>query len=123
MAKKVLIVEDDAFISEMYANKFREVGFEVSLAKDGDEAIEKTKEAIPDLILLDVVLPKKDGFDVLKEIKKDPSSKNIKVVFLTNLSEGENINRGLNSEADAYLVKAHSTPSQIVEKVKEIMGE
>ena len=121
--KKVLIVEDDALISEMYSNKFKEVGFEVVLAKDGEEAIVRTKETNPDLILLDVVLPKKDGFEVLEEIKKDPALKNIKIVFLTNLSEGENINRGLNSEADAYLVKAHSTPSQIVEKVKEIMGE
>jgi DNA-binding response OmpR family regulator len=121
--KKVLIVEDDALISEMYSNKFKEVGFEVVLAKDGEEAIVRTKETNPDLVLLDVVLPKKDGFEVLEEIKKDPALKNIKIVFLTNLSEGENINRGLNSEADAYLVKAHSTPSQIVEKVKEIMGE
>jgi len=121
--KKVLIVEDDALISEMYSNKFKEVGFEVVLAKDGEEAIVRTKETNPDLVLLDVVLPKKDGFEVLEEIKKDPALKNIKIVLLTNLSEGENINRGLNSEADAYLVKAHSTPSQIVEKVKEIMGE
>lgn len=121
MAKKILIVEDDNFISEMYANKFSESGFEVKIAKDGQEALEKAKEIVPDLILLDIVLPKKDGFEVLNDLKKEDILKNTKIVFLTNLSEGENLNKGLQSEADAYLIKAHSTPSQIVAKVEEIL--
>jgi DNA-binding response OmpR family regulator len=119
--KKILIVEDDNFISEMYANKFSESGFEVKIAKDGQEALDRAKEIIPDLILLDIVLPKKDGFEVLNDLKKEDILKNTKIIFLTNLSEGENINKGLQSEADAYLIKAHSTPSQIVAKVKEII--
>ena len=121
--KKILIVEDDNFISEMYANKFSESGFEVKIAKDGQEALDKAKEIIPDLILLDIVLPKKDGFEVLNDLKKEDILKNTKIIFLTNLSEGENINKGLQSEADAYLIKAHSTPSQIVAKVEEIMKD
>jgi len=119
--KKILIVEDDNFISEMYANKFGESGFEVKMAKDGQEALDKAKEIIPDLILLDIVLPKKDGFEVLDDLKKESALKNTKIVFLTNLGEGENLNKGLQSEADAYLIKAHSTPSQIVAKVEEIL--
>jgi len=121
MAKKILIVEDDNFISEMYANKFGESGFEISVAKDGQEALDKAKEIIPDLILLDIVLPKKDGFEVLKDLKKENVLKNTKIVFLTNLGEGEDLNKGLQSEADAYLIKAHSTPSQIVSKIEEIL--
>jgi DNA-binding response OmpR family regulator len=119
--KKILLVEDDALISEMYVNKLSSAGFEVAVAKDGDEAIAKTKEIKPDLILLDVVLPKKDGFEILKEIKEYPETKNIKAIFLTNLGEEENIKRGREAQADAYLIKAHSTPSDIVEKVKEIL--
>ena len=121
MAKKILIVEDDNFISEMYANKFGESGFEISVAKDGQEALNKAKEIVPDLILLDIVLPKKDGFEVLKDLKKENVLKNTKIVFLTNLGEGEDLNKGLQSEADAYLIKAHSTPSQIVSKIEEIL--
>lgn len=119
--KKILIVEDDNFISEMYSNKFSESGFEVSVAKDGQEALDKAKEIIPDLILLDIVLPKKDGFEVLANLKKEKVLVKTKIVFLTNLGEGENINKGLQSEADAYLIKAHSTPSQIVAKIEEIL--
>jgi DNA-binding response OmpR family regulator len=119
--QKILLVEDDALISEMYVNKLSSAGFEVAVAKDGDEAIAKTKEIKPDLILLDVVLPKKDGFEILKEIKEYPETKNIKAIFLTNLGEEENIKRGREAQADAYLIKAHSTPSDIVEKVKEIL--
>jgi DNA-binding response OmpR family regulator len=121
--KKILLVEDDALISEMYVNKLSSAGFEVAVAKDGDEAIAKTKEIKPDLILLDVVLPKKDGFEILKEIKEYPETKNIKAIFLTNLGEEENIKRGREAQADAYLIKAHSTPSEIVEKIKEMLGE
>ena len=119
--QKILLVEDDVLISEMYVNKLSSAGFEVAVAKDGDEAIAKTKEIKPDLILLDVVLPKKDGFEILKEIKEYPETKNIKAIFLTNLGEEENIKRGREAQADAYLIKAHSTPSDIVEKVKEIL--
>lgn len=119
--KKILIVEDDVFISEMYANKLQKAGFEVSLARDSQEALSKLKEIRPDLILLDIVLPKIDGFEVLKTIKNDPKFKKIKVVLLTNLSEAEDIKKGLELGADAYLIKAHSTPSEIIEKIKEIL--
>jgi DNA-binding response OmpR family regulator len=120
--KKILIVEDDQFISEMYLAKLKSEGFETILAMDGQEGIDKTKEIKPDLVLLDIVLPKKDGFEVLNAIKEDPETKNIKVALWTNLGQPEDIQKGLESNADAYLIKAHSTPSQIVAKVKEILG-
>lgn len=119
--KKILIVEDDVFISEMYAKKLQKAGFEVISVRDGQEAISKLEEIMPDLVLLDIVLPKIDGFEVLKTIKTDPKFKKIKVALLTNLGEGENIKKGLELGADAYLIKAHSIPSEIIEKVKEIL--
>ena len=72
--KKILIIEDDPFLSEMYATKFAQSGFEVETAFDGKSGLYKAKESLPDLILLDIVLPKMDGFEVLKEIKKEGSS-------------------------------------------------
>jgi DNA-binding response OmpR family regulator len=121
--KKILLVEDDQFIYEMYINKLQSEGFEVFLAKDGQEAIVKTTETKPDLVLLDIVLPKKDGYEVLNEIKKNPDLSEVKVVMLTNLGQPDEIEKGMQSKADAYLIKAHLTPSQIVEKVKEMLGE
>jgi CheY-like chemotaxis protein len=121
--KKILIVEDDNLIADMYASKFRRAGYEIDLAKDGQEAITKVKNNKPDLVVSDVVLPNKDGFEILRAIKNDPELKPIKVILLTNLGEPENIKKGLESMADAYLIKAHSTPSQIVEKIEEILNE
>ena len=121
--KKILIVEDDNFISEMYANKLTQAGYEIRIAKDGLEALGTLKEGKFDLVLLDIVLPRMDGYEVLKSIKKDPSLVDAKVAFLTNLGQPEEIKKGLKSEADAYIIKAHSTPSEVVEKVGEILGE
>ncbi len=119
---KILIVEDDAIISEMYANKFKEAGFDVYLAKDGQEALDKSLEIKPNLVLLDVVLPKMDGFEVLKKIKEDPKLKNdVKVILLTNLGEQKDIDKGLAMGAETYLIKAHYTPGKVVEKIKEIL--
>jgi CheY-like chemotaxis protein len=119
--KKILIVEDDTLIAEMYASKFQKAGYEVELAKDGQEAITKIRNNKPDMVVSDVVLPNKDGFEVLQTVKNDPELKHIKVILLTNLGEPENIKRGFDSEADGYLIKAHSTPSQIVEKIEDIL--
>jgi CheY-like chemotaxis protein len=120
--KKILLVEDDQFIYEMYTNKLQSEGFEVILAKDGQEAIVKATETKPDLVLLDIVLPKKDGYEVLNEIKNNPDLAEVKVVMLTNLGQPDEIEKGEQSQADAYLIKAHLTPSQIIEKVKEILS-
>ncbi|MBI4836956.1 MAG: response regulator [Candidatus Portnoybacteria bacterium] len=120
--KKILIVEDDNLIAEMYAGKFKKAGYEVAVAKDGLEAITKAKENKPDLVISDIVLPNKDGFEILQTIKNDPELKSTKVILFTNLGEPENIKKGIESEADAYLIKAHSTPSQIVEKIEEILN-
>jgi len=81
---KILLVEDDNFLLSMYVDKFQTEGFEVFIADNGAKAIKLTKEKIPDIILLDVMLPKMNGFEVLRELKKDASIKDIPVILLTN---------------------------------------
>jgi len=123
MAKKILLIEDDSFLSEIYMAKFQESGFEVSAARDGIVGLAKIKEQEPDVILLDVVMPNMDGFEILQAVKEDPQAKNIPVVILSNLGEQENIQKGLELGAAAYIVKAHYTPTEVVARVKEILSK
>ncbi|HCM67807.1 MAG: hypothetical protein A2898_00030 [Candidatus Kerfeldbacteria bacterium RIFCSPLOWO2_01_FULL_48_11] len=119
---KVLLVEDDAFLAGMYVTKLNLEGFQVTLASDGEQGLEEAKRVVPELILLDIVLPKKDGFEVLKELKKDSSLKNSKVILLTNLGQREDVTKGLDLGADDYLIKAHFMPSEVVEKIKKLVN-
>ena len=117
--KSILLVEDDEFLAELYATKLNLEGFNVSLAVDGEKGLKSAKENKPDLILLDIILPKMDGFEVLKEIKKDPALKNVPVILLTNLSQKDEVKRGLDLGANDYLIKAHFMPSEVVKKIKQ----
>ena len=120
---KILIVEDDPFLAEMYSTKINQEGFEVESAGDGKEAVEKARSTNPDVILLDIVLPKMDGFEVLQKIKKDPTLQHIKVIVLTNLGQKEEVEKGIELGADDYIVKAHFTPTEVVNKVKKILSK
>jgi DNA-binding response OmpR family regulator len=117
----ILIIEDDSYISDMYRIKLESENFEVAIASDGIAGIKILKKQKLDMILLDIVMPKVDGFNVLKTIKDDPEFKEIPVVLLTNLSQKENVERGFKLGADGYIIKAHFTPSEVVEKIKEIL--
>lgn len=121
--KKILIIEDDPFLSEMYLTKFQESGFKVEIAVNGQEGIEKIIKTRPDLILLDIVLPKTDGFEVLKKVKGDKDLKKIPIVLLTNLGQKNEVEKGLALGADEYIIKAHFTPTAVVAKVKELLRE
>ena len=123
MAKKILLIEDDSFLSEIYVAKFQESGFEVVVAHDGAMGLAKIKEQAPDLILLDIVMPNMDGFEILNAVKKDPSIQHIPVVILSNLGEQENVQKGLELGAVAYIVKAHYTPTEVVATVNEILSK
>lgn len=120
---KILIIDDDPFILDMYVLKFKERGFDVEIAHDGKDGLKKAKEYGPDVIMLDVVMPAMDGFDVLQELKKNPEIKGAKIVLLTNLGQKEDVERGTKLEADDYIIKAHFTPSEVVEKVKGLLGK
>jgi len=120
---RILLVEDDAFISQMYAIKFKQTKHNLLTAMDGEEGLSMAKEEKPDAILLDLVLPKVDGFGVLEALKKDESTKHIPVILLTNLGQEANVQRGMSMGAADYIVKAHYTPQQVVERVEKILGE
>lgn len=118
---KILIIEDDDFLSSMYVSKFEKSGFQVEVATDGKEGLEKIKKGRPDLVLLDIVLPRLDGFEILKKIKEEPELKAIPVILLTNLGQKNEVEKGLSLGADEYIIKAHFTPTAVVAKVKEVL--
>lgn len=120
--KQVLLIEDDPFLIDIYTTKLKEAGFEVGVAEDGERALEKIKERTPDLVILDIVLPNIDGWGILKEIRKDEKFKNLKVMILSNLGQRKEVEKGIKLGATQYLIKAHHTPSQVMEKIRQILN-
>jgi DNA-binding response OmpR family regulator len=121
MPKKILIIEDDKFVRELIAQKLTEEGYEALMTVDGEEGMVQIKEKKPDLVLLDLILPGIDGFEVLSRMKSDPNLEKIPVVILSNLGQREEVERGLKMGANDYLIKAHFTPREIIEKVNSIL--
>ncbi len=119
----VLLAEDEKMLSSMYSTKFTKEGFDLVVALDGSEALVKARQAKPDIILLDVIMPKRDGFSVLKELRGDATLKQVPVIILTNLGQEEDIKKGRELGADEYFVKANHTPAEIVEKVRAVLGK
>ncbi len=123
MAYKILVVEDDKFLRELITQKLAREGYDVKEAVDGEEGVVKVKEEKPDVILLDLILPGIDGFEVLAKIKEDPEVENIPVVILSNLGQRDDVERGLKLGAVDFLIKAHFTPGEIIEKIEKIMKD
>ncbi|MBL7057721.1 response regulator [Patescibacteria group bacterium] len=117
----ILIVEDDYFLLNIYSTKFEGENYKVFVASNGMEGLDLVKVKSPDIILLDILMPKLDGFGFLREIKKDKKTDGIPIILLTNLSQRKDIDRGLAMGADDYLVKAHFMPSEVVEKVEGLL--
>lgn len=119
--KKILIIEDNPQINQVYVTKFQFEGMKVSTALDGDEGLKRMQIEKPDLILLDIMLPGKSGFEVLKAIKENRRTKDIPVLILTNLAQVEEQKKGKKLGAEDYLVKADTSIFQVVKKVQEIL--
>ena len=119
---KILLAEDDTFLLNMYAEKFRNENFVVFVADNGAKALKLAAAEQPDIILLDVLLPQFSGFAVLEALKKDPATKNIPVILLTNLSQKDDINKGLALGAADFLIKAHFMPNEVVSKVRTLLA-
>ncbi len=117
----IALIEDDPFLSSMYSTKFELEGFRVISANDGIKGSQLITKELPDLILLDILMPKKNGFDVLTDIKKNKNTKKIPVILLTNLNQTEEVERGMELGAVDYLIKAHFMPSEVVEKIKKAL--
>lgn len=120
---KILVVEDDKFLRTIIVQKLKNEGFEIEEAWDGGEALKKLEKYRPDLVLLDLVLPDIDGFQVLKKIKDNPEISVTPVLILSNLGQEEDIRRGKEMGAKDYLIKAYFTPSEIVAKIHQILQE
>jgi len=120
---KILVVEDDKFLRELLVRKLEGEGLSTVTAADGAEALQKMEETMPKLVLLDLILPGIDGFDVLKKMKENPAIANIPVIILSNLGQKEEVEKGLKLGASDYMIKAHFTPDEIVEKVQKILKE
>ena len=122
MKKKILIIEDESTMRNSLEEFFEENGYEVFGAADGEAGLELAQTKLPDLIILDIILPKKDGFEVLEHLKKDEKTKDIPIVLCTNLSSSGDIEKALALGATCYLVKTNYQLSDILKKVEEILN-
>ena len=120
-----MIVEDDVFVMDIYQTKLKKEGFNVIAAANGLEAMKELEEKknIPDLILLDIVMPYMNGMEVLEKISKNYSLKDIPVILLTNLSQKEDVDKGMELGAKDYLIKSHFTPAEVIKKIETVFKE
>lgn len=118
----ILIVEDDSFLAGIYQKKFEMEGFKVSISENGEKGLVDIQKKKPDVVILDILLPKLDGFAVLEKIKKDPECKKIPILMLTNLGQKDDVEKAMQNGAAGYLIKAHFKPSEVVDKVKAVMN-
>jgi|SRR6185369_12475230 len=119
---KILLIEDDSILLEMYRDKFLHENFEVKTADDGEEGINTMRSFLPNVVLLDLMMPERSGFDVLKFAKNDPELKNIPIIVLTNVTvDGDDIIK--NWGATGFLLKANNTPDEVVAKVNLLLAQ
>lgn len=125
MAKKikVLVIEDEVPILDLYDKKFTSKGYEVIRAEDGETGIDKALSEKPDIIILDVMLPMMNGFEVLKRLKKEISTRDIPIVILSNYGEMPNITEGMLGGAAEYLIKVEHTPEEVVEIAQDVLAD
>jgi len=119
--KRILLVEDDPFLIDIYTTKLKEVGFKIDVAEDGKKAFRLLTQKTPDLLVLDIVLPHIDGWEILRKIREKKQFRDLPVIILSNLGQRQEVKKGLELGATKYLIKAHYTPSEIVEQIKEIL--
>lgn len=119
---KILIIEDETALAKAFVEKFKREGFEVLWTITGEEGIEMARQMRPSIIILDILLPGKNGIEVLKDLKSDPALQDIPVVIASNLGESEDIQKCLSLGAIDYFVKSQFSIREIVEKVKEYAG-
>ncbi|PIR44267.1 response regulator [Candidatus Wolfebacteria bacterium CG10_big_fil_rev_8_21_14_0_10_31_9] len=120
---KILLVEDDVFLSSLLKNRLQKEGIDIIHARDGEEALQNLRSTPISLVLLDIILPKKSGFEVLEEIKSDPQlqAQKIPVMIISNLGQPEDIDRGQNLGATGYFVKAKTSIDDLVARIKEFI--
>lgn len=120
---KILLIEDEEFIRDIYTEELKKNGFEVDSTSTGKDGFEKLAQNKYDLLLLDIMLPDTNGLEILKQVKQNPETKNMKVIMLTNLGQDAVIKEGFQLGADKYLIKMSYNPDQIVAEVRNTLEE
>jgi len=121
-ARRILLVEDDEPLRGMYKERFSKENFQVMTAENGEEAIEVALREVPELILLDLFLPKKGGLSTLEVLKSQPATRNIPVIILTAYPREEYREKGMRDGAIMFISKSEMVPGEVVEKVKEVLN-
>jgi DNA-binding response OmpR family regulator len=121
--RTILLVEDDPFLSSLLRNRLQKENFIVLLAKDGDEAWKIMRTTMPDLILLDIILPKKPGFELMEELRNDPQYSNLPIIVISNLGQPEDVRKAQEMRVLEYFVKAKTSIDELVEKIKNFLQE
>jgi CheY-like chemotaxis protein len=120
-SKSILLVEDDRFLRKAAESTLRRHGFIVRTAADGEEALQRVRDEVPDLVLLDLIMPKLQGFEVLRILKQDPATKQIPVVVLSNLGQDSDVQQALQGGAVAYFIKANLSLQDLVTQVQRVL--
>lgn len=121
--KKILLVEDEEIIIDLLQRKLTKEGYEVLIAKDGEEGLKEMKKARLDLVLLDIVMPKMGGFEVMEEMQKDEELKTIPIIVISNSGQPVELDRAQKLGAKDWLIKTEFDPQEVVDKVKRQLGE
>lgn len=121
MAKKILLIEDDPFLVDIYTAKLEHSGFEVETAVDGEQALKRAGGEATDAVFLDLVLPKVDGWEILKKLRENEKFKETPIFILSNLGQPEDLEKAKSMGADKYFVKANHKPSEIVDEIMKIL--
>lgn len=122
MAKKILLIEDEEIMIDLLQRKLTQEGYEISVTRDGEEGLKTMREVSPDLILLDIIMPKMGGFEVMEEMQKDKELKKIPVIIISNSGQPVEIDRAQKLGAKDWLIKIEFDPQEVVEKVKKLIG-
>ena len=124
--KKILLAEDDSFIVDIYSTKLKKAGYNVEVAKNGGEVLDKLKKAKPDLLLLDIVLPVFTGWEILEKIRKTKEFekfKDLPIIIVSNVYQKEDVEKAEKLGVKRYIVKANHTPSQVIKQIKDFLKQ
>lgn len=122
MAKKILLVEDEEIMINLLEKKLTQEGYDVTVAVNGEEGLEKMKEQKPDVVLLDIIMPKKGGFEVMEEMNKDPVLKEVPVIIISNSGQPVELDKAKELGAKDWLIKTEFDPQEVLDKVRKQIG-
>jgi len=122
MKKKILIIEDEEIMCSLLRGRLANEGYDVRVAKDGEDGLRAMREDKPDLVLLDIIMPKKDGFEVMAEMKNDKNLHNVPIVIISNSGQPVELNKARDLGAKDWLIKTEFDPIDVLEKVKKQIG-